>query len=99
MKHLSDEKVSHLQLREVGEGHALLQGCCITFLDFSKTCVVQGYFVMTWCDTQHVVFDQILIPLCVREIRDVKHLYTIVVVTEHPHGWMCFEQTTEGLVQ
>ena len=50
-----------------------------------------------------VVFVQILISLCVREIRDVKHLYlrlySIVVVTTHPNGCIEFGQTVEGFVQ
>ena len=59
---------------------------------------VQDCFVMTWCHTQHVVLVQMIIPLCVREICDVKHLHVIVVDTTRPHGRMYFGQTTEGLL-
>ena len=94
---LFDEKLSHAQLREAGEGHVLLQGRSITFLHVSKTCVVQVRFTMTRLDDQQVVIGQMLIPLCVREIRDVKHLHTIVVGTALPNGKIEFGQTVDHL--
>ena len=97
--HLFDEKSSHTQLHEVGEGHVLLEDHYITFLHLSKTCVVEDRFVMTRLDVQQVVFCQMFIPLCVREIRDVKHLHVIVVDTTHPQGWIHLVQTVEGLEQ
>ena len=56
---------------------------------------------MTRLDVQQVVFCQMFIPLCVREIRDVKqeHLHAIVVDTGHLQSWIHLVQTDEGLEQ